>query len=431
MKSIAVTGILSLAMFGQQTQQLPDNPRPQVTGVGPVTPGLGTAASSTSSDGAAQATQPGTGQSAVSPADSSYKLTAPELKAAPNQADENTKTEATFTIRPVTVNYIEVPITVKDSKGRQVAGLNWRDFRIFENEVFQHISFFSEDSVPLSVAIVIDQSLPQDVMDRVNQSMGALQGAFTKYDEIAIYTYNNGAQERTTFTGAQSPRVNAVIARSQTPGREPQMYVAGPMAETTNINGRQFDPNTSPVRNSNSNFITVPKEVHTLNDAIDMAAHGLAKRPRGRRRILYVISDGKDAGSKAKTKDIVKFMQTNNITLDATLVGDASTWGVGYLDRFHIPFTMRENILPQYVAATGGQAISGYRIRAIEDSFSAIATEARTSYTAYYVSHAPVLDPSFRKIEVQVLRPGLDVIAKKGYYPTPSNVMGNGAPPQK
>ena len=85
------------------------------------------------------------------------------------------------------MTYVEVPVTVKDTKGNLVAGLTWRDFRVFENGVYQPLRIFSVDPMPLSIAFVIDQSLTRDVMARVNDSLGAIQGALTPYDEIAVF----------------------------------------------------------------------------------------------------------------------------------------------------------------------------------------------------------------------------------------------------
>ena len=81
--------------------------------------------------------------------------------------------------------------------------------------------------------------------------------------------------------------------------------------------------------------MTIPKEIHTLNDAILAAAKELSTRPKGRRRIIYVISDGKEAGSKASYKDVLRYLQTNNIAVWGTLVGDSARWGEGSLSRFH------------------------------------------------------------------------------------------------
>jgi hypothetical protein len=35
----------------------------------------------------------------------------------------------------------------------------------------------------------------------------------------------------------------------------------------------------------------------------------------------------------------------------------------------------------------------------------------------------PLLDEKFRSIEVRVLRPNLDVVTEKGYYPTATNLQ--------
>jgi VWFA-related protein len=200
------------------------------------------------------------------------------------------------------------------------------------------------------------------------------------------------------------------------------MYSSGPLSQNIMINDRadQFtDPNTNSSHGtSHLNVPNVPKEVHTLNDAILAAAVSTTKAGQGRRRIVYVISDGKEYGSTAKFKDVVKYLQTNKIAVYSTLVGDSAIPGMGFLDRIHLPLTMRDNILPLYAAETGGQIDAEFRQKGIETSFQRITEEVRTQYTVGYYSHEPFIDGKYRSIEVKVLRPNLTVIAKKGYFPT-------------
>jgi len=185
-------------------------------------------------------------------------------------------------------------------------------------------------------------------------------------------------------------------------------------------NGNCVDPNLQPGRStgSSSGVITIPKEIHTLNDAILAAAKELSTRPKGRRRVIYVISDGKEYGSKATLKEVVRYLQTNNIAVYGTLVGSSAIWGEGYISRFHIPFTMYDNILYKYIAATGGTADSERGTDGIERSYAKIAEEARTQYTLGYYSHEPFIDGKYRKIEVRVDRPDIEVKAKTGYWPS-------------
>jgi VWFA-related protein len=325
----------------------------------------------------------------------------------------------------VNTTYVEVPVTVKDNKGKLVAGLTWRDFKVFENNTREPIRIFTVDPTPLSVAFVIDQSMTSDVMEKVNNSLDAIQGALAPYDELAVYSYSNGAQDRSHgFTGAQSARTPFILAMTKSAGTDAQVPVnSGPLAGCPiRQNGGCVDPNIQPgfsAGGMGSGAVQmIPKEIHTLNDAILAAAKELATRPKGRRRVIYVVSDGKEYGSKATLKEVIRFLQTNSITVYGTLVGSSAAWGEGYLSKFHLPFTMYDNILYKYIAATGGQADSERNLNGIEKSYFDIAMDARNQYTLVYASHESPMDSKYRKIDVRVERPGLDVTAKQGYYPS-------------
>jgi VWFA-related protein len=321
----------------------------------------------------------------------------------------------------VFTSFVQIPFTVKDAKNHLVAGLTWRDTRVYENGVRQQLRLFTTDPFPLSVALVIDQSVTFDTMQKINDSLGALQGAFTPYDEVSVFTYNNGVTKQTDFTAAQSPRLGVILDRSKGEGREPLEIQGGPLSQTTIVNNRQVDPNTAPVHGQLGITTTVPREYHTLNDAILAAARETVSAPRQRRRIVYVISDGKEYGSKTSEKELIKYLQTNKVEVYATLVGDSGIPGLGFLDRVHLPLTMRDDELPRVTAATGGQCDPEFRPRGIEDSFAKITEEVRNQYTVGYYTHASPFDERFRRIEVRVMRPGLTVIAPDGYYPSASD----------
>jgi len=415
---------LTPALAQQQQSTVPDAPTPQapepLSGMsGPITPGKG--AGEESATPTSSSTAPGQQQVAPSSRPPSSQVK-DEIQSAPPEmpaAGEGFSSLKTFIVN---VNFVEVPVTVKDSKGNLVAGLTFRDFKVFENDQREPLRLFTVDPFPLSIAFVIDQSLTSDVMAKVNNSLGAIQGALTPYDEVAVFSYNNGAQERTGFTGAQSSRLPAVLALTKETGSEMIVPVnSGPLSGC-NIreNGNCVDPNLQPGRSSGSGsgVITIPKEIHTLNDAILAAAKELSTRPKGRRRLIYVISDGKEYGSKATYKEVLRYLETNKIAVYGTAVGTSAGWGEGFVSRIHLPFTMYDNILYKYTAATGGYLDSERGTNGIEKSYAKIAEEARTQYTLGYLSHQPVIDGKFRKIDVRVDRPGLEVIAKTGYYPS-------------
>jgi VWFA-related protein len=422
LRVLAIMVLLPCVLAGQQQkpqdQTVPDAPQPQQADslgklAAGVTPGKGSPDPNAPQDENTTTTE----VQPSGPADDSSQKDAPALP----DSGEYQKGLATFR---TTINYVVVPVTVLDKKHQQVAGLTWRDFRLYENNQRQRLSFFSADAVPLSVALVIDQSLTRDVMSKVNNSLSAIQGGFTAADEIAVFTYADGVNQPTDFTAALSARVPAVLQASKKQGEYMGAPInSGPLASGPTINGRVVDPNLSPQRN-NTGFLVIPKEIHTLNDAILAAGKSLSTRPKEFRRIVYVISDGKEAQSKAKFKEVVRYLQANNIGVYGTLVGDSATWGLGYLDKFKLPLLplSPDNILPRYTDATGGHLYSEFSENGIQRSFAEIASLARTQYTLGYNSHLPAIDGKYRTIDVRVLRPNLDVIAKKGYYPTATNL---------
>jgi VWFA-related protein len=406
----------------QQTvaqQSIPDAPQPQPTfQPGTVAPGKG---STSASDDDTNQAKPSTPKPpAATDKTPSAADQAPVLEPAPGQAQEVIRTLRTR------VDLVIVPFTVKDGKNF-VAGLHAHDVQIYENGASQSPTFFADYPAPLSVALVIDQSMTPDIMRGVNEALGALPDAFTRYDELSVFTYNKTPHMVTDFTGAQSPRLTQAIEVSKSTGRDVPMAgsYSGPMSCTTCINNQNFDPNTAAVRGNTNIQLTPEREFHPLNDAILAAAAALSRRPIEFRRVIYVISDGKDYGSKAKTNDVIQYLEHNQIEVDGTLVGDSSLPVLGFLDKLHLPLMMRDNVLVAYQKATGGQIDAEFRVATIEKSFARIAAEVRNRYEIGYYSHEPMIDGKYRTLEVVVLNHGsnLTVLAKKGYYPMATEML--------
>jgi hypothetical protein len=79
----------------------------------------------------------------------------------------------------VNVNFVEVPVTVKDSKGNLVAGLTQRDFKVFENNVRYPLRVVQRGSTR---AVYRLRHRPEPDRGRDGQGerlAGRLQGALT------------------------------------------------------------------------------------------------------------------------------------------------------------------------------------------------------------------------------------------------------------
>ena len=163
---------------------------------------------------------------------------------------------------------------------------------------------------------------------------------------------------------------------------------------------------------------TPPKEAHVLNDAILRAALDLAKRDRTRRKVIFVISDGREYGSTAHYEDVRKLLLSQNITIYALGVDTAAIPVYDRLNRVRLPGFGYGDILPKYVSDTGGEMFAEFSRDSIEQAYAKITEVARNQYTLGYNTKVTP-SSTYRAIDVHVHRPDLAVTAKGGYYPLP------------
>ena len=122
----------------------------------------------------------------------------------------------TYSVR---VNFVQVPVTVKDSSGRLVPGLGPKDFAVYEDGKRQQLTLLTSDPFPLSAAVVVDTDLPSTTMKKVNETLPALIGAFSQFDEVALYRYGHTVQQVTNFSGSDNV-TTATLNKVKRPGRE-------------------------------------------------------------------------------------------------------------------------------------------------------------------------------------------------------------------
>ncbi|HTR23594.1 MAG TPA: VWA domain-containing protein [Terriglobales bacterium] len=330
--------------------------------------------------------------------------------------DKDTGEALDYVIRS-NVNLVQVPVTVKDADGRMVNGLLPKDFTVLENGQRQQLKFFTSDPFSISAAVIIDLGMPDEGLRKVQQTLPALQGAFTPYDEVAIYTYSTTAGRISDYGGVGKQLtavLNQVKSFSGTNNGPP--VTSGPLGpQGPIINGIPIDQPVTPVS-------TPPRVAHVLNDAVLLAARDLSKRPRERRKVIFIISDGRELGSSASYKDTLKVLQTQQITVYALGLESAATPIYGRIQRIHLPKTTAllgySDILPKYVSATGGGTVYNEIGKGdIERAYSAALGDARNQYTLGYTSKGIA---GYREIEVRVHRRDVKVYAKQGYYPLPA-----------
>jgi len=266
---------------------------------------------------------------------------------------------------------------------------------------------------------VLDLGMPDQTFAKVRNTLSALIGAFGQYDEVSIFTYTNTVAKVQDFTAtvAQDRLATAVRRLKERRASEGGVPVtSGPMAQNcAMVNGHCIDPGAPVTDRAGSPNIKVSR---VLNDAILEAALDLSRRPNDRRKILFVISDGRESGSDASYAEVLKVLLTRQIGVYGIGVGSAAVPVYSQLEKIHLPGTGYGNLLPKYASATGGQYFSELTQDAIEKTYARVTEEARNQYTIGYTTHATP-SSTHRSIEVRVARPDLKVYAKEGYYPLP------------
>ncbi len=318
----------------------------------------------------------------------------------------------------VTTNFVQIPVMVKTKQGVRVDGLLPQDFTVLENGKPQKLSYFTSDPFLLSAAVLIDLGMADVSVQKVNQTYSALVGAFSPYDEVALYTYSSAVSQVTDFTRQQDRLTASLESLKLVRGRNNGPPVlGGPLGpQPPMVNGIPVGTSGPPP------VYTPPKESHVLNDAILRAALDLSRRDRTRRKVIFVISDGRERGSRASYSDVLHVLETQGIIVKAVVLDMGALPGYKQVEK--LPHVFRQgysNILPKYTNATGGGSVFTELSRnAIETAYAQIASEARNQYTLGYVPKAIASSSAYRSIEVVVHRRDLDVYSKAGYYPIPA-----------
>ncbi len=321
--------------------------------------------------------------------------------------------EGVYKLPTVSVGQVMVPVTVKFGDGRLVEGLGPKDFTVLDNGRKVALNYFTSDPFQLSVAVVLDLGTHEVTLQQVYESFGSLVGAFSPYDEFALYTYSGTVLQQLDFTNNGQSFEDALnqlkVYTGANNGPQPlndPFSTSGPMVNGVPVGGPPIAPVQTPTR-----------EGHVLNDAILRAGLDLGKRDKNRRKVILVVSDGQELGSQASYKDVLRVLETRDIQVQAVVVGGGAMPVWKQLGKFHLKEQGFWDLLPRYTRATGGGQVNAELTRnAIEDAYGRITSDVRNQYTlGYPVRSTP--SSMYHSIDVVVDRRGLRVLAKEGYYP--------------
>lgn len=272
-----------------------------------------------------------------------------------------------------------IAVRVTDKQGVDVKGLSAADFVVLEDGRPQKISFFGSDSVPTSLAVLVDSSSAMDSSGRFG-SAEAIAARFVldsrPGDEISAMDFTDQVGLFQTLTREQ-------IVRSS----------SFPLTRATSHGS-------------------------ALYDAVASAICHL-RASQNLQQVIVVISDGVDEHSRLSLDQLIQLVQqSSRVQLFMIGLNSKSNYNFeGQTGRKMTLVSEREIDNPIYVfdqlsKESGAESDSLKGEQDLERALKRVADVLRAQYTiAYYPEPNP---KRFRKIEVRVKERGLKVSARRG-----------------
>ncbi|HEV2378876.1 MAG TPA: VWA domain-containing protein [Terriglobia bacterium] len=309
----------------------------------------------------------------------------------------------------VSVQLVNVPVTVLDKRGVPVIDLTQNDFKVYENGVQQSINYFrQEPAPPLRIGLIIDTSNSARPLLAYEKDAAAefiyqmLQGRNTK-NEVFLETFDSESSILHDFS-ADPDELNEKI-RDLKAGGGKALYDAIYAACREKMLNSGDPESTRRVVVVMSDGLDV-QSTHTLDEVISMAHRA--------ETVVYTILNSPYGFGSDSNKILQRLAeQTGGAYLFPQENPAGSDLGSGYLAHGQIGCTSQNEGLD---AKTG--IYTAERLAHLSDSVEAIGRELNDQYFIGYKPSNPALDGTYRAIKVVASRREVRVRFKPGYFAT-------------
>jgi VWFA-related protein len=295
-------------------------------------------------------------------ADVASRGQAPTSAAAPQQAP----------VFRAGVDVVSVDVSVSRS-GEHIAGLDAKNFDVFDNGVRQKIDKVRLEEVPIDAYLVFDVSgsIAGDKLAQLQRAANAFVDGLTPRDQVALITFAKSVTIQQALTGdfaAFRRSLSEIKAGGQT-----ALYDA--TARTIKLRER--------------------------ND---------------RRAIVLILTDQGDNASEVTQKQVVGLAERSDVIVYGVLAEDeAASMGVmrGGMG-FRSGSGFQIGILRTLADTTGGRVFRSNPRLPLDEVFGLVLDDARTRYILTYVPDKTTT--GWHKLQVKLVDAKGDVVARRGYF---------------
>jgi VWFA-related protein len=157
-----------------------------------------------------------------------------------------------------------------------------------------------------------------------------------------------------------------------------------------------------------------PPKGTLLYDAVYLAAEEKLKTEVGR-KVVVVITDGVDMGSRMTINQAVEAAQKSDVVIYCIEYYDAMAYGGGF-GTISLGGGGGGSAMRKLSEETGGRVYKVDRKHSLADIFKELQEEMRSQYAIGYTPLNEKKDGSYRKLEVKLANKDLKAQARKGYY---------------
>ena len=278
------------------------------------------------------------------------------------------------------VEEVVLNATVLDGN-RLVQDLHQENFTVFEDGVKQNIISFQHTDLPVSIALVVDNSGSMSKKrPAVNKSTLDLIEASNPQDEAFVVNFSDEAFIDQEFT-SDVKRLRDGLSHIESRGGT------------------------------------------ALYDAVVASADKLAADAKRPKQVLILITDGEDNASSLNLEQTIRRVQQ----LSGPVI-----YSVGLLfgdEMSHSEVRHARRALEMLSTETGGIAYFPKSLEQVDQIAAEVARDIRSQNTIGYHSPTPTTDTSFRRVQVLAEEKGvkLNVRTRTGYFPVPRR-PGKNAP---
>jgi VWFA-related protein len=359
-------------------------------------------------------------QGPITPASPQAQAGQPQLKQPPQTA---APTQPTAKVSTET-NLVTVYATVRDKHDKLVPTLDKNNFKLSEDNKPQTISYFArETDVPLTLGLLVDtsMSMAKTLDNERDASFSFLDQLMREDKDHAFVIHFDSEVELLQDVTSSKPKLQAalkLLSISQSTGNDDNQ---GGDRGGGQGQGRGYQG----------------AGTH-LYDAVYLASHDVIATQKGRKAI-FVLSDGKDRGSKETLEEAIEAAQRANTAIYSLYFessepsfnrgfghgggmgrggggypgGGGRHGGGGYPQEQRVD---GKKVMQKMASETGGQFFEVTKKLPIDQVYASVEEELRNQYSLGYTPSPADTDGGYHRIELTVDQKDDTVQARDGYY---------------